>query len=108
MPAQTSSPKSSSSEDDDDRSSPERFGLFPLAFQVSPIPMSCVLSHGSQPVSRINLARINVQLPTPHISPIFKHRLPIRPWVSIFDPNDHHPNSLRHIAFNHHVRPRCP
>src|SRR5882724_5719274 len=49
MPAQTSSPESSSSEDDDDRSSPERFGLFPLAFQVSPIPMSCVLSHGSQP-----------------------------------------------------------
>jgi len=24
---------------------------------------------------------------------------------SIFDPNDHHPNSLRHIAFNHHVDP---
>src|SRR5882724_12550698 len=49
MPAQTSSPESSSSEDDDDRSFPARFGLFPLAFQVSPIPMSCVLSHGSQP-----------------------------------------------------------
>src|SRR5882724_1811430 len=49
MPAQTSSPESLSSEDDDDLSSPARFGLFTLAFQVSPIPMSCVLSCGSQP-----------------------------------------------------------
>jgi len=39
-----------------------------------------------RPVSRINLARNNIQLPTPHLSPIFKHRLPIRPWISIFDP----------------------
>src|SRR5882672_5096630 len=44
-----SSPKSSLSEDDDDQSSPVRFGLFPLAFQLSPFPMSCVLSLGSQP-----------------------------------------------------------
>src|SRR5882724_11402958 len=53
-----------------------------------------VIAEALEAVSRINLARINVQLPTPHLSPIFKHRLPIRPWVSIFDPNDHHPNSL--------------
>src|SRR5882672_10990454 len=44
-----SSPESSLSEDDDDRSSPAMFGLFPLAFQLSPFPMSCVLSLGSQP-----------------------------------------------------------
>jgi len=58
-------------------------------------------------ISRINLARNNVQLPTPHLSPYLNTDFPICPWVSIFDPNDHHPNRLRHIAFNHHVRPWC-
>src|SRR5882724_4278521 len=37
-------------------------------------------------VSCINLAQNNIQLPTPHFSPIFKHRLPIHSWISIFDP----------------------
>jgi len=27
---------------------------------------------------------------------------------SIFHPQHHHPNSLQHIAFDHHVQPRCP
>ena len=56
------------------------------------------VSQGCHPLSRINLAWNNVQLPTPPLSPIFKHQLPIHPWISIFDPNDHHLDSLRHIA----------
>jgi len=47
------------------------------------LPQKDFLWSHSMVVSRINLARINVQLPTPHLSPIFKHRLPIRPWISI-------------------------
>ena len=46
----TSSPKYSSSEDDDDEQSyPERFGLFPLAFQERFLPMSFLLSLRSHP-----------------------------------------------------------
>src|SRR5467141_2925910 len=47
-----SSPEPSSSslsEDDDEQSNPVRSGLFPLAFQLSPIPMSFLSSRGSQP-----------------------------------------------------------
>ena len=40
--------------------------------------------------------------------PIFKHWLPICLWISHLSSNDHHSNSLQHIAFNHHVQPRCP
>src|SRR5882724_4194145 len=52
-PGPTASPKyssSSPSEDvDDEQSSPARFGLFPLALQVSFLPMSFLLSCGSHP-----------------------------------------------------------
>src|SRR5882724_2529639 len=46
----TSLPEYSSSEDDDDEQSyPERFGLFPLAFQERFLPMAFLLSLRSHP-----------------------------------------------------------
>jgi len=50
-------------------------------------------------VSHIISAWNYFQLLTPCL-PLFKHWLPICPWISMFQPNDHHSNSLHCIVID--------
>jgi len=53
-------------------------------------------------LSCTQLARINVQLPTPHLSPIIKHRLPIRHGFHL------DPTIIIQAAFNNSFHHDCP